>query len=121
MLVQDHRIASAIMFGRNRIEPGVLVEPAPGADVSGGDPQQLTAFIESIWPTIAEVNARSPAYAQIKREMILVASPDKPLERTPKGTPRRGICLKLYTDEIERQYAATMAANPEQREFPDRM
>jgi hypothetical protein len=36
--------------------------------------------------------------------MILVTHPDKPLELTAKATPRRGVCLKAYAQEIENLY-----------------
>jgi hypothetical protein len=36
--------------------------------------------------------------------MILVTKPDKPLELTAKGTPRRGVCLAIYEKEIEDLY-----------------
>ncbi|OSC97571.1 acetyl-CoA synthetase-like protein [Trametes coccinea BRFM310] len=121
MLVHDPRIASALMFGRSRIEPGVLIEPANGIHINPEDKQQLEEYIDSIWPTVEKVNARFPAYANIKRNMIVVTSPKKPLEYTPKGTPRRGVCLKLYGDEIEDLYTRVTDASPENREFPDRM
>ncbi|KAI0669497.1 acetyl-CoA synthetase-like protein [Trametes maxima] len=121
ILAHDPHIASAILFGRHRIEPGVLIEPAAGVSVPPGDAQKLEEFRDLIWPTIDKANARSPQYAHIKRNMIIVTSPDKPLEHTPKGTPRRGVCLKLYTSEIDELYATQKDAAPEQREFPDRM
>lgn len=38
--------------------------------------------------------------------MIITTSPTKPLEFTPKGTPRRHVCIANYTDEINALYAA---------------
>lgn len=38
--------------------------------------------------------------------MILVASPSKPLEYTAKQTPRRGVILKDYAQEIDAIYQA---------------
>lgn len=38
--------------------------------------------------------------------MILVASPDKPLLYTPKGTLRRKVTLEQYTKEIDDIYAS---------------
>ena len=53
--------------------------------------------------------------------MVLVVSSSKPLERTPKGTPRRGVCLQLYAEEIEALYAAEESGSyGTNREFPDR-
>lgn len=36
--------------------------------------------------------------------MIMVTSPDKPLEYTAKGTPRRQVCIAAYTEEIDALY-----------------
>ncbi|CDO69440.1 hypothetical protein BN946_scf184791.g35 [Trametes cinnabarina] len=121
MLVHDQRIASALLFGRSRIEPGVLIEPAPGHNIDPDDKQQLDAYINSIWPTIEQTNARFPAYAHIKRNMIIVTSPNKPLEYTAKGTPRRGVCLRLYEDEIDSLYSSAADTSPQNQQFPDRM
>ena len=38
------------------------------------------------------------------RQMIMVTSPSKPLEYTAKGTPRRQVCIKAYTEEIDALY-----------------
>ena len=37
-------------------------------------------------------------------QMITVTNPSKPFQYTAKGTPRRHVCLKDYTDEIEEVY-----------------
>jgi hypothetical protein len=36
--------------------------------------------------------------------MIITVHPSKPLEFTPKGTPRRQVCLKAYEKEIDAVY-----------------
>ncbi|KAI0765731.1 hypothetical protein BD413DRAFT_575072 [Trametes elegans] len=53
--------------------------------------------------------------------MILVASPDEPLERTPKGTTKRGICLKMYVQEVEGLYAAQVGVSQAERPFAESM
>jgi hypothetical protein len=37
--------------------------------------------------------------------MILVTSPQKPIELTNKGTPRRNVAIKNYSFEIDEIYA----------------
>ncbi len=37
-------------------------------------------------------------------QMIMVTDPSKPLEYTAKGTPRRQVCIKAYTEEIDALY-----------------
>lgn len=36
--------------------------------------------------------------------MIMVTKPDKPLEYTAKGTPRRQVCIASYAEEIDALY-----------------
>ncbi|KZT21918.1 acetyl-CoA synthetase-like protein [Neolentinus lepideus HHB14362 ss-1] len=121
-IAQDEHIMSTIMFGTSHIEPGLLVEPAAGFEVPVGDKKKLLDFIDLIWPTIEKTNVRSPEYCQIKRNMVVVTISAKPLEHTAKGTPRRGVCLKLYADEVNALYAEVEkgmdAAN---RQFHDRV
>ena len=48
-----------------------------------------------------------PAYlSPFTFQMIVVTTAQKPLEYTAKGTPRRQIALKMYSEEIEAAYAA---------------
>ncbi|OJT05247.1 hypothetical protein TRAPUB_3954 [Trametes pubescens] len=119
-VAHDPHIASVLVFGNTRIEPGLLVEPAAGTSVPPGDVQALEDFKELIWPAIEKANALVPEFAHIKHNMIVVTSAEKPLEHTPKGTARRGVCLKLYEAEIDALYAAEADVAPEHRQFPDR-
>lgn len=87
-----------------------------------------------------QANARAPKYARIKQDvrmqcrcsvqgflkfllqMIIITSETKPLEYTPKGTPRRPVCLKTYEDEIEALYAFERdEGEAAKRQFPDRV
>lgn len=56
----------------------------------------------------------------MKRIVLTTAS--KPLEYTPKGTPRRAVCLALYAAEIEEVYRdERKGALVSEREFHDRI
>ena len=46
-------------------------------------------------------NKAAAAFSRIFKEMILIASKDKPLLRTAKGTVARKMALKAYDSEIE--------------------
>jgi hypothetical protein len=48
----------------------------------------------------------SPRHSRIPKEMILVTSPLKLLDRTTKGTPDRSAILANYEAEIEEAYTA---------------
>lgn len=49
IIAQDPHIASAIMFGRHRIDTGVLIEPAAGVDLRGWDSKKVEEFKDLIW------------------------------------------------------------------------
>ncbi|KAJ8474390.1 hypothetical protein ONZ51_g7252 [Trametes cubensis] len=117
-LMQDPHIRCAIVFGHQQLELGVLIEAAPGFEIQPGDVEALANFKQTIWPTIENINKTAASYAKIRPEMILLTSPDKPLEYTAKRTARRGVCLALYSKEIEDVYASAEAKeSPEEREF----
>ncbi|KAI0629572.1 acetyl-CoA synthetase-like protein [Trametes polyzona] len=121
-VAHDPHISSALMFGNGRIEPGLLIEPASGVDLPPGNSRKLEEYIDLIWPAIEKANAQSPEFSRVRRNMIVVATREKPLEHTPKGTARRGVCLRLYEAEIEALYAKSQEGSaPELREFPDRV
>ncbi|KAJ7485527.1 acetyl-CoA synthetase-like protein [Mycena latifolia] len=119
IISQDKHIASVIMFGRHRLHTGLLVEPTPDFVVDAGDAEELAKFRESIWPSIEMANSRAAVYARIRKNMIITASPSKPFEYTPKGTPRRPVTLQLYSSEIEALYSAEEVPMAD-RQFPDR-
>ncbi|KAJ7496484.1 putative aminoadipate reductase, partial [Mycena latifolia] len=96
-------ITGAVMFGRERNQVGVLIEPSPKLDPK--DEQQLEKFRNLIWPVIEEANEDAPAFGRIYKEMILVTEPDKPMVRAPKGTVIRKATIALYREEIETLYA----------------
>ncbi|KAJ6595668.1 acetyl-CoA synthetase-like protein [Mycena vulgaris] len=120
IISQDKHIASVLMFGRHRVQTGILVEPAMGCVVEIGNQEQLATFRDLIWPTIEKANSRAAPYAQIKKNMIITTSPSKPFEYTPKGTPRRPVALRLYSSEIEALYSAEEVPMAD-RQFPDRV
>lgn len=98
------------MFGHGRDQPGILIEPAPGYEVNVDDPEQVSSYRNKIWyvrchrifqsrrpvadhqylrPFIEEANHIAPSFSRIYKEMILIASPTKPLPRAAKGTVMR--------------------------------
>lgn len=50
--------------------------------------------------------------------MIIVTTPSKPFQYTPKGTPRRSANLAEYADEISAVYTATETAAQPSRAPP---
>ncbi|KAF9058549.1 putative aminoadipate reductase [Rhodocollybia butyracea] len=97
-------LRAVIMFGRERDQPGVLVEPSPENQVDVEDPPQVSAFRNKIWPVIEEGNKLLPAFSRVYKEMILVTSLNKPLPRAGKGTVMRKAALHEYKQEIDQIY-----------------
>ncbi|THH29838.1 hypothetical protein EUX98_g4346 [Antrodiella citrinella] len=106
MVNQDPHVQTCIMFGRGRFNAGILVEPKAAYKFDPKDTKKLVEYRNMIWPTVAKLNEFAPQHSRIFKEMILVASPDKPFTYTAKSTPRRQAILNEYEQEIEDIYAA---------------
>ncbi|KAJ7146585.1 putative aminoadipate reductase [Mycena epipterygia] len=104
VMIASHFIAGAVMFGRERNQIGVLIEPSSDYKVDLKDDHQLAKFRNLIWPVVEEANEHGPAFSRIYKEMIVVADPIKPLIRAAKGTVIKKATLFLYKDEIEALY-----------------
>ncbi|SJL14871.1 uncharacterized protein ARMOST_18346 [Armillaria ostoyae] len=102
----DKRVAAALMFGRSKFQPGVLILPTPEEAFEPSDTARLAEYRASIWDTVTKVNEQAPQHSRIYKEMILIAKPSKPFEFTAKGTLRRNAILKAYEQEIEDLYKA---------------
>ncbi|SJL14870.1 uncharacterized protein ARMOST_18345 [Armillaria ostoyae] len=102
----DKRVAAALMFGRSKFQPGVLILPTPEEAFEPSDTTRLAEYRASIWDTVTKVNEQAPQHSRIYKEMILIAKPSKPFEFTAKGTLRRNAILKAYEQEIEDLYKA---------------
>ncbi|KAG6852620.1 putative secondary metabolism biosynthetic enzyme [Blastosporella zonata] len=102
IVISDPLVRDAIMFGRERDQAGILIEPQSPIDVQ--NQVELAALRNKIWSSIEEANAIAPAYSRIFKEMILISSKEKPLPRAGKGTILRKAAVKLYEEEINAIY-----------------
>jgi long-subunit acyl-CoA synthetase (AMP-forming) len=93
-------VHSAVMFGRERTQVGILVEPVESHTFDPADHSALAAFRNAIWATVEEANSTLPAFGRLYKEMILVTHPSKPLPRAAKGTVNRKAAIKEYEQEI---------------------
>ncbi|KAJ7236073.1 acetyl-CoA synthetase-like protein [Mycena haematopus] len=103
-------IKGAVMFGRERNQVGVLIEPNHHYELDPADEQQLVKYRNLIWPVVEEANENAPAFARIYKEMILVTQPAKPMVHTPKGTVIKKATIVLYKREIEDLYETIEAS-----------
>lgn len=49
LLNQDPYIAAAVMFGRGKFQPGVLIDPKPEYKFDPNDIAKLEAFRNAVW------------------------------------------------------------------------
>ncbi|KAF9008146.1 acetyl-CoA synthetase-like protein [Hymenopellis radicata] len=93
-------VSGALMFGRGRPHCGLIVEPR--------DPERWAKkgvhFIYAIWPFVEEANSQAPAFSRILRNMVIVTSREKPMERVGKGSLARQATLSSFEKEIEDAY-----------------
>ncbi|KAJ7625826.1 putative nonribosomal peptide synthetase, partial [Roridomyces roridus] len=108
-------IRGAIMFGRERNQIGVLIEPNPQQKVDPSDEKQLAEYRNLIWPVIQEANENAPSFARTytdsEKEMILATHPRKPMVRALKGTVIKKATLALYNAEIDALYSTIEASS----------
>ncbi|KAJ3756239.1 hypothetical protein EV360DRAFT_85137 [Lentinula raphanica] len=102
----DPLVAGAVVFGRQRDQPGIIVEPSLVHSVDVTDEAEISKFRNAIWPIVKEANRVSPAFSKIYKEMILVVKPGKPLPRVGKGTVAKKAAMALYEAEINEIYDA---------------
>ncbi|KAJ7699512.1 hypothetical protein B0H17DRAFT_848923, partial [Mycena rosella] len=89
-------ITGAVMFERERPQAGILIETTPELQIDVHNATQLAELRNKIWPIIEEANENAPAFSRIFKEMILIASSDKPLPRAGKGTVQSQAAIILY-------------------------
>ncbi|KAF7355647.1 Acetyl-CoA synthetase-like protein [Mycena sanguinolenta] len=106
ILNQDPHVSASVMFGRGRLQAGVIVDPKPNHKFDPSDPLKLAEFRNAIWPTVEKMNAFAPQHSRLFKEMILVAKPNKPFTYTAKMTARRQAIITDYEEEIADVYNA---------------
>ncbi|KAJ5805816.1 acetyl-CoA synthetase-like protein [Penicillium pulvis] len=99
-------VDNIIYFGRGRFYNGILVQPSSGQEIDVTDDADVAKYRNAIWPSVSQANDIAPTHSRIFKEMILIASREKPLPLTPKGTISRPRALELYANEIDAIYEA---------------
>jgi thioester reductase-like protein len=107
VLISGHPLVNAAMIiGQGRPQPCLILEPR--------DPQQtLEDTIGAVWPSIENANSQAPGQGRVTRDMIILASPSRPFNRSPKGTVIRSSTTRLYQGEIDALYNRDISRNLE--------
>lgn len=97
---EDELVREAAIMGVDRSIPGLLVFRAADADS-----MSVEAYLDAIWPSVADANSRAEAFSQITREMIRVFSSGTTYPQTDKGNIIRAQLYTKFAVEIEEMYA----------------
>lgn len=98
--LQTHpALKGAMIFGKDHTKCGILLEPK--------DPKVAAdALIEEVWPVLESANSLVPGHARIRKDFVVVGTPEKPFQRASKGTIVRSLTTKDYESEIKGVYRA---------------
>ncbi|KAJ3540826.1 hypothetical protein NM688_g6172 [Phlebia brevispora] len=111
IMLQDPHVQAAVIFGRGRLQNGMLIEPKKEYRFDPNDMATLESFKDAIWPTIERLNSFAPQHSRIFREMIICSSPSKPFTYTSKNTARRQAVIREYEEEIDALYRSLDTAS----------
>lgn len=98
-------VKAALVGGHGQFQSSLLVEPADGKAPTTHEEKAL--FLDELWPSVEAANRESPSHARIHREMIILATDDKPFPRAGKGTVQRKMTMQLYNGELNDLYEAS--------------
>ncbi|KAH8676528.1 hypothetical protein BGZ60DRAFT_468473 [Tricladium varicosporioides] len=90
-------LKGALVFGNGHTRCGIILEPK-------NEHAPAEEFVEAALQSVEEANGYVPEPARITRDMVLVASREKPFVRSSKGTTVRKLTARLYEEEIKNLY-----------------
>ncbi|KAJ5118260.1 hypothetical protein N7526_009897 [Penicillium atrosanguineum] len=102
-LCRREGVKTALVFGQDREEVGVLIEPEEHLRNT-----EVEHFVERMWSVLLEENNSLDRHARIaSKGMILIKDADKAWPRTDKGSIMRRETYNLFAEEIAEAYAAS--------------
>ena len=105
--IVDHpQIRAAVVGGEGRPHPFLIVElvDMAGDGMVSPTPTKSKVILDQLWPDLRKANRLCSEHVQLRRELVLCASPAKPLVRTLKNTVLRRETLAIYRGEIDELY-----------------
>ncbi|KAL4890076.1 hypothetical protein BDV59DRAFT_99330 [Aspergillus ambiguus] len=104
-LSRQDGVKTAVVFGQNREEVGVLIEPEVPLEKD-----ELDAFVLRIWKVVQQENLSLDRHARVSsKSMILLKPLDKAIPRSDKGSVMRGETYEIFAKEIEELYTVSDA------------
>ena len=101
---EDELVREAAVIGVDQPIPGLLIFRAKRADHMSDE-----AYINAIWPSVADANSRAEAFSQITREMISLLPSNVEYSQTDKGSVIRAQVYPKFKDQIKELYAKVEA------------
>ncbi|KAJ5622177.1 NRPS-like enzyme [Penicillium herquei] len=101
-LIEAHPlISSAAIFGQDRFQAALLIQPKWDQVPSSWTPELLR---RTLWPVVENANSSLPSHAKIFETHIAFTSRDKPFQLSPKGTLRRRDIFRDYETVLGKLY-----------------
>ncbi len=97
---EDQLVREAVVVGIDEPIPGLLVFRAKAADHLSDE-----AYLDAIWPSVADANSRAEAFSQIATDMITLIPSDVDYPQTDKGSVIRAQVYNKFEDQIKEMYA----------------
>ena len=99
--IESHELVNAALIGgHGQPKPVLLVELIYEFETRAANESFAQEFKDSLAPYLEKVNSQCHPSVRLSPDLILLAKPDKPFERTIKGKVARTQTLKLYEEEI---------------------
>lgn len=100
MLEDNPGVKTAVVFGENQFEIGVIVEPTPSA--STRDEKSLR---QTFWAVIEVANQKMDAHARVSSPVAVIIIPaGQNLPRSDKGSIKRKEVYSAFAPQIEQVY-----------------
>ncbi|KAK3900646.1 putative peptide synthetase [Staphylotrichum tortipilum] len=102
-------VRGALMVGSGQFQTALIIEPHPEHANHGAD-----EFLDELWPWVDQANQQYQAHARVWRSLVSITSPDRPFQRSPKGSVIRHATCRLYDAQIKLLYAMGNTTNDAQ-------
>ena len=93
-------VRSVLVVGQARFQTALLVEAREPSLRNKSEEE----FIDDLWPIVQKANAQCDTHARVSKDLILLATPEKPFLRAGKGTVQRRLTVDFYEDAIDELY-----------------
>ncbi|OJD38957.1 acetyl-synthetase-like protein [Diplodia corticola] len=93
------RVRHALVGGYGREVPFLLLEVVEGPEGEGGED-----VLEEVWEAVEEANRDVGPRVELRRELTLVATKDKPFARLAKGSVDRRGTFARFEKEVDEMY-----------------